>query len=232
MAYEQARRKDPKDLGVIEAIVRLCLELNEPDTADELLSSVKRSTKLVRQLRSDVATAQVLQGIKTALENQTETEVRDAFQDLMVRFPDNPRVLHALGDTLMRYGKPDDAVDVYVRARELRPGDVWLGLAHATATIEAGRPQDARAILDDMNVPEDSAAAPQARQIRARAFRAEGDHLWQDLDQDLPAFEAYKQSLEIHVDPWTLHVLGGAVPRPSAAVAGARVLRCCGRARR
>ena len=37
--------------------------------------------------------------------------------------PDNPRICVNLGDTLIRLGKPDEAIPCYQAALRLKPGD-------------------------------------------------------------------------------------------------------------
>lgn len=220
-AYQEAYRRVPHDMDALTAVVRLSIALNDLDVADTALSTVRWSRR-VRELREDVSNARSLQAINAALENQGEAHVRAAFEELLVRYPHNARVLRALGDVLMKYGRAEEAANAYARARSLRPDDVALSLAEATANIDAGRPDNAHAILDGLENVEDPETEVAVRQVRARAFRAEGDRLWHEEDLDQEAFEAYRKSLDQDIDPWTLTSLAGLYldhRQPSVAMA-------------
>ncbi|MBX2803360.1 MAG: BCSC C-terminal domain-containing protein [Myxococcales bacterium] len=221
-AYLVAHRRAPGDVASFESAVRIALAQGEVARAEELLASSRLRSPVVRKLQEDVAVAKLLQGITDALRDGLETDVRSAFQDLLVRFPDNPRILHALGDTLMRHGKPADAHKVYSRARVLDPANHWLTLAVAQAELDLERPDDAQLTLDDVPTGEDEHLDAALRTARARALRASGDRLHEDMGRDEEAFEAYSQSLQLAVDTWTLSSLAGlylAHAQPSVALA-------------
>lgn len=95
------------------------------------------------------------------------------FRDLVREHPGVIAFRIARGQTLMRTGFVDAALNVYVEAVDLFPRNVPLTISYAEALIVAGAPARAHKILLDLlnNVP------PTPEQIRliARAANAEGD---------------------------------------------------------
>lgn len=208
-AYLTALARDPVDVDALGSAVRIRLAAGDPAGAEALLDRADLRSPAARDLREDVSVALLLADIEQALASGLETDVRAAFQDLLVRYPDNPRILHALGDTLMRYGKPADALAVYQRARTLRGTDPWLAMAEATAHVQLNRPDEALRVLDALGPLDDDKAITAANRVRADALRIEGDRLWHDLDRHQAAFDAYQKALDLHPSPWTMVSLAG-----------------------
>jgi len=221
-AYNTAHRMMPDNLGALQGVVSITLAAGDPKEAMRLLNASELKAPQLQELREQARIAMLLEDITVALNAGLETDARRAFQDLLVRYPDNPRILHALGDTLLRGGQADEALEAYQRARDFDPGNPWLAMAEANCQIALGRPRWAHDILDQYGETDDKDAFSAMQRVRARALRAEGDRLWHDLGRDKEAFERYAAALEMDVDPWTLAALGGLYlehRQPSVALA-------------
>ncbi|MEN0060813.1 MAG: tetratricopeptide repeat protein [Myxococcota bacterium] len=208
-AYLKALEIDSVDIDALRSAVRIMLAANDSEGAQDLLDRTDLRSPAARELRQDVSVALLLADIEDALESGLETDVRAAFQDLLVRYPDNPRILHALGDTLMRYGKPADALAVYQRARTQRPSDPWLAMAEATALVQLKRAEEALPILESLADIDDDAVIEARKRIQADALRTEGDRLWHDVGRGEAAFDAYSKALDLHPGAWTMVSLAG-----------------------
>jgi len=208
-AYLHALDMDPFDIDALRSAVGIMLAAGDTDGAQALLDRSTLRSPAARDLRQDVNVAILLADIEEALQSGLETDVRAAFDDLLVRYPDNPRILHALGDTLLRSGKPRDALAVYQRARSFRPEDPWLAMAEATAHVQLKDPAEALAVLSEFDDLEDDNAIEARDRVKADAYRAQGDELWHDLDRDEAAFEAYERALKLHPGKWTMVSLAG-----------------------
>ena len=209
VAYGEAHRMNPDNLGALQGVVSITLAAGDPKGALRLLNASELKAPQLQELREQARIAVLLEDITVALDAGLATDARRAFQDLLVRYPDNPRILHALGDTLLRGGQAEEALEAYQRARDFDPGNPWLAMAEANCQIELGRPKWAHDILDQFGRVEDKDALLAMNRVRARALRAEGDRLWHDLGRDQEAFERYASALEMDADPWTLAALGG-----------------------
>jgi tetratricopeptide (TPR) repeat protein len=221
-AYLEAHRLAPNDVGTLQAAVGISLSRGDVASAKTLLNSTGLRAPQIEKLREDVYVAEVLQQITDALDSGVESDARTAFQDLLVRYPDNGRILHALGDTLMRAGKAADALSAYQRARSFNPRDPWLTMAEATSHIELGDYEIANKLLDDLGDVQDEETRKALRRVRARALRAQGDDLWHERDQPEAAFEAYAQALSLDPEQWSLIALAGLYlehRQPGAALA-------------
>ncbi len=220
--YLHALELDSVDIDALRSAVGIMLAAGDTRAAQDLLDRTDLRSPAARELRQDVSVAIALSDIEEALTSGLATDVRSAFQELLVRYPDNPRVLHALGDMLLRFDKPADALAVYQRARGFRPEDPWLTMAEATAQIQLGKADEALVILGELDDIEDDAAIIQRDRIKADALRAKGDALWHDLGREEEAFEAYRKALQLHPGKWTLVSIGGLYlehRQPSVALA-------------
>lgn len=208
-AYLAALKLAPNDVGALQSAVGISLASKDVDGAQKIVDKTQLRGPQISKLREDVEVARVLATITEALDSGMENDARAAFQDLLVRYPDNPRILHALGDTLLGAGKANEALSAYQRARALTPRDPWLAMAEATCRVQLGDYEAANEILDDLGDITDDETRKAMRTVRARAFRAQGEDLWHERAQSEAAFEAFAQALSLDAEPWSLVALGG-----------------------
>ena len=208
-AYLYALNMDPVDIDALRSAVGIMLAAGDTDGAQYLLDQSDLRSAAAREIRQDVSVAILLRDIEEALSSGLETDVRAAFEDLLVRYPDNARILHSLGDTLMRYGKPADALAVYQRARQFQPDDPWLAMAEATAQVQLGEFELALEVLGELDELQDEPAIIARDRTKADAMRSKGDHLWHEMGRQQEAFSAYEKALKLHPSSWTLVSLAG-----------------------
>ncbi len=208
-AYREAYDRNPESLPALQGLVGVSLALGEPRAALKILDESTLQAPQLLDLREEARIALLLEDIIRALETGLEDDAMRAYRDLLVRYPDNPRILHSLGDALLRAGKAPEALDAYQRALDFDPDNPWLALAEANCLIELGRLQQAEETLGAIEGGDDEDLAAQVRGVQARVLRTEGDHLWHDLGRDRDAFDSYARALELEADPWTLTALAG-----------------------
>ncbi len=208
-AYREAYNKNPDELGALQGLVGITLAMGKPRDALAVLDESTLQAPQLLELREQARIALLLEDIIYALDAGLEEDAMRSYRDLLVRYPDNPRILHSLGDALMRGDKPAEALEAYQQARAFDPNNAWLALAEANAQIELGRMQWAQDVLEEIRPGEDEDLAAEVRRVQARVLRSEGDRLWHDLGRDREAFDLYARALELDLDPWTLTAVGG-----------------------
>jgi predicted Zn-dependent protease len=89
-------------------------------------------------------------------------------RELAAAQPDSPLLQAALGQALVVYGQPDEAIGLLRRALSVSPRNVPLTIRYAEALLRAGEPEEAHTVLLDLfnNVP------PTPEQIRLTALAA------------------------------------------------------------
>jgi tetratricopeptide (TPR) repeat protein len=77
-----------------------------------------------------------------------EREAEGWLRDGLARVPDAPALHHALGLSLVRQQRSQEALAALARAVELAPADGRFAYVHAVALHDLGQPAEARAALE------------------------------------------------------------------------------------